>query len=373
MGGNALGFETLRLNANEYHKLAEVITDIVPGAVLIPSYRQKPNFGDMDLLYEKGLIEPYELKFRLEEHFELQGESKNGDVLSVGVNVVVPYSTLETFQLDFIGVPADSFNFSYNYFSYNDMGNLLGRVARRIGLKFGHKGLFYIQRDGDQVLKEHLLTNKFSIALDHLGYDVDRYYEGFDTLEDMFKFVMSSRFYDFNKFDLSQRNHKARIRDEKRPNYRAFLEYATKNPKVQNIMPEEGGRTYAFGAFPQFYKDYFEILDAHNLHKEFKAKYNGNLVMRVTGLQGKELGNFMNRIKPFMIPENIKNLRVDVIENIVGAFYRNYYPNENKTPSDMTGTTHKGCAGVLLESSLYDDLDGKLTCTYCKNRVNRWS
>ena len=324
MGGRALGIETIRLNQKDYHEVFDSLKILIPEVELIPSYHSKPDFGDMDVLYRKGYINKDSILSDLNEHYFLKGYVENGDVLSVGILMDVPYSKADIFQIDFIGSPPEFFNFAYNYFSYNDMGNLFGRVARSIDLKFGHKGLFYVQRDGDHVLKEHLLTNMFSTALYHLGYDAERFYQGFDTLEEIFEYIMTSRFYDFNKFDLKQRNRKARIRDEKRPNYRAFLEYATANPKVNRMLDSMGAKTYSFGAFPEFYRDYFIAYDQNELHKKFKLKYNGELIMRLTGLKGKELGEFMQWMKPKVDKDHVMNIEREELDNYILSLYEQY-------------------------------------------------
>lgn len=323
MGGKALGFEGVRLELGAYHMLYDGISNNL-SVQLINSYNQKQTFGDMDLLYHYKSITPEVivstlemLGFRIYENIV-----KNGNITSIGIYL----TESDVFQLDFIYVPQESFKFAYHYFSFNDMGNLIGRVARRVGLKFGHDGLWYVQRapENDNVmLKEHLLTNNFDEALEHLGYDVKRYHEGFDTLEDIFKYVMTSRFYDFNKFDLTQRNHKARIRDAKRPNYRAFLEYAQEHPIVNKIDDVEHYKVYHFGKFPIFYKEYFDVLEQHKQHQEFKSKYNGQIVMDALEdgyniiLRGKELGVFMQSVKDvftqdFVLGKNQEDINKEI-------------------------------------------------------------
>ena len=41
------------------------------------------------------------------------------------------------FQIDFIKVGEENWETSKNYFSYNDLGNLMGRLAQRLGVKYG--------------------------------------------------------------------------------------------------------------------------------------------------------------------------------------------------------------------------------------------
>jgi hypothetical protein len=47
-----------------------------------------------------------------------------------------------------------------------------------------------------------------------------------------------------------------------------------------------------------------------------KSKFNGNIVSKITGLQGKELGGAMTRLKnnPIFSPEYVVRLSDDVIQ-----------------------------------------------------------
>lgn len=329
MGGTALGFQSARLSADDYFSVWERFKKIFGSNVyLIPSYRSKSSFGNMDLLYSRYQDDQKYtteiIKDCLRAEFSVVDDHyNNGPVTSVGV-----YVDGVIFQLDFIAVPDDSLNFAYNYFSYNDLGNLIGRLARRVGLKFGHKGLFYVQRDGDYVIKEHRPTNMFSTALYHLGLDAERFYEGFDTLEDIFDYVMSSPYYDFNSFDLSQRNRKARIRDEKRPNYRAFLQYANANPIVRGIKSREEYLYDHFLAFPEFCRDYAEASEHNEKRKAYKAKLNGDIIMKITGLKGKELGSFMSRFKETYEGNTILQMSECEIASAIRVGYATYQQKE---------------------------------------------
>lgn len=318
MGGRALGVETCRLDAEVYFKLYEQIKVIFPEVELIPSYRTKTTFGDMDLLYRKGDLNPQSIETILNEFTPIQGTNRNGDVTSIGV--LVEENGL--FQLDFIGVPADTYDFALKYFSFNDLGNLIGRVASRLSLKFGHKGLFYVQREGDLVLKEHLLTDNFYRALEYLDLSYYWYHNGFDTLEDMFQWVMGSEYYDFSDFDLENRNHKSRIRDEKRPNYRAFLKYAADNPIVNAlILPREYYLNMHFDHFPDFKVAYEESAYLYQQNKIYKKIVNGNVCMEITGLKGPELGRFMQIVNQYLDKETAIEMGSDRVKNMITGIW----------------------------------------------------
>lgn len=327
MGGNALEVESVHLRKNTFLKLSKKMKQIFPYGETIRSYRNKETFGDLDFLYPikcgYGNIE--KVKGILGENFTLSQEPvKNGDVTSYGI-------ILEEgiFQVDFIGVPNDRFCFAENYFAHNDMGNLLGRVARSAGVKLGHLGLFYIQRspdNGSVVLKEHLLTSDWDIALSFLGYSTNQYHEGFDSLENIFEFVMSSPYYTFDKFDLTKRNRKARTRDSKRPNYRAFLEYATSHPRQEFV---ENTLQRTFNWFPNFEEEYHVCESNNHLNNLYKKKYNGDVVRAVTGLEGKELGEFMSALSKELTRDVVLQLDEKYVEALIDLYYRDRENNES--------------------------------------------
>lgn len=321
MGGNALNVPSCRLEAEEYSCIADNLESIFQGGV-IKSYSGKESFGDLDFLYVKE--DGYSDVCYTKEIFEKNGWTltqepvQNGTVTSYGVLL----SRNRVFQIDFIGVPWESFNFSYCYYAFNDMGNLLGRIARKVGLKLSNLGLVYIQRapeNNSVVLKEHLLTSNWDKALKYLGYDTKRYRQGFDELEDIFEFIISSPYYDFDKFDLTKRNGKARVRDSKRPNYRAFLKWANEHHKKY----EDVGENFlnkAFIAFPKFKKAYEETLQRHSTVLAYKAKYNGAVVYKVTGLVGKQLGKFMGDNEEMFSEEFVLDASQEEIERLI--FYK---------------------------------------------------
>lgn len=334
MGGNALSVPSIRLDKSEYKDLSRRIRNGFRESLqIIPSYRNKPSFGDMDVLYKNDYSEFYDLsniafvedilkKFcglTVKERF------KNGNIVSYGVQL--PQGM---FQFDFIGIQSKYFDFALNYFSYNDMGNLLGRVAHSMGLKLSFGGLKYVQRDPqDRVLKEHTLTLDWNDALDSLGYSPAPYDYGFDDLEDIFEFVVNNPYYSRSYYELSARNYEARIRDRKRTTYRAFLEWTEKNVRLgclgtANEPDKTAHLKRMFEKYPAFYMDHSVELEKNRLEEESKLYYNGNIIMELTGLKGKALGSFMKDLKPKMHPAVVLEYKNSVKEVILSEFKKKY-------------------------------------------------
>lgn len=297
MGGNI--FESNRLDKQAYLDLKvglfrQLVGLGLKGFDVIKSYYSKEDFGDMDILVldtpaNREMLEGFVVN--------CQDSSKNSNVWSVLYN---------NFQVDFILTDESHYDFSLNYFSWNDLGNLVGRVARKIGLKFGHNGLFYVLRDGTNKVADVLVTNDFEEALEILDYSYERFDSGFKTPEDIYEFVATSGFFDPESFSLETRSHNARVRDRKRKMYRGFLEWmenrTTKPGSQVDHCDKNTGVSRAMIASRSFTDRLVKVVSEHRQAKVISNKLDGKLVMRLTGLEGKELGAFMRFMKSHLQP-----------------------------------------------------------------------
>ena len=285
MGGNAMqSYGVERLSKDQYDEVLSALTITLPyKTAAIPSYRAKDSFGDCDLL-TTATDEAFENS--LSKDFALLGKKRNGSVTSYALK----YGSFPPFQFDLIKAREDSFKFHYNYLSYNDLGNLIGRVAAAFGFKFAHDGLYILawydhkgeERSVGRVKEngktndcaehkmEKLFISNFDEALEFLGFDSLRFAQGFDTVDDILDFVASSKYFCKDFFLFENRNHDQRKRDVKRPTYLRALEYfdaltetksrdevtrafranvATKYPSIVNIkrsMRKQVRREYLF-------------------------------------------------------------------------------------------------------------------------------
>lgn len=228
-----------RLTKEQYNEVISALTPTLPyKTVAIPSYRSKVSFGDCDLL-TTSTDEAFEKS--LSKDFVLLGKKRNGSVTSYALK----YGSFPPFQFDLIKAKEDSFQFNYNYLSYNDLGNLIGRVAAAFGFKFAHDGLYILAwydhkgeersvvrvkeeaktNDHAEHRMEKLFISNFDEALEFLGFDSLRFAQGFDTVDDILDFVASSKYFCKDFFLFENRNHDQRKRDVKRPTYLRALEY----------------------------------------------------------------------------------------------------------------------------------------------------
>lgn len=301
MGGNALGVPTQRLPAAQYQALGQrimpVIADCIPGQrlALIPAYGQKADFGDMDLLISRCAADHVPAVAAALQARHLR---RNGPVASLGLEI--PEGL---FQVDLISVPPAEFDFALRYFAFNDLGNLIGRVAHQYGLKFGHQGLVYPLRAPDcptNRIAELLVTTDFDTALSLLGYDPAQYQAGFSggfqTLEDVFAYVTSTPHFRPEIYLLENRSHVARTRDRKRKTYQAFLNWVAAQSFSAKPQPDKAAfLEQLFVAMPRLEQDYLDALQQHARHKAFCTRFNGQIIGQWTGLQGKTLGQFMQQ------------------------------------------------------------------------------
>ena len=334
MGGNALkNCTTRRYQVEEYFKLLEEVSQKFAehfGKNIWPlaAYRSKESFGDMDILIEsEGL--PSDWVQQLVKLFGSKEYVKNGNVLSL---------EYKEFQLDFIVTPRENLYSSIFYFAFNDLGNLIGRVAHSMRMKLGHDGLSFNWRVDTYQFRNIVLLKDWQAILPVLGYSYERYAQGFDTLEDIFKFVVSSPFFNKDIYLLHNRNHTSRVRDSKRKTYMDFLKWiedyeeTDKQRQTANMVQQEGYEKalwlpYLFENIEGFEKTYNAVQVEWNQAVEFKRRFNGELVKQWTGADGKELGLFMKYIKQECgerLQKDICTMNPEVVEAYVKYFYDKY-------------------------------------------------
>ena len=311
MGGHALGFEALRVSADQFSYIVkdfqnwmEENVDCKFELTVIPAYRTKDSFGDADIVISCEAKDWEIIIGTLSKKFV---HYKNGKTFSFGWKT--NYSETP-FQIDLIytGCAEDDFKVALDYFSYNDCGNLVGRLAHRCGFKYGHAGLIYVLRDPtnkSNVIKEIVVTKNTESIHEFLDLDHEAFKQGFDTLEEMFEWVSSSRYFDPSIYLLDNINAVSRIRDRKRKTYMYFLQWCESlQLNIVTLTRDQVDilRRYklaqALEHSLEFNLEYTN--ENYNFSKLILAKqfFNGDLVSEWTGLKGKELGEFMRGVKP---------------------------------------------------------------------------
>ncbi|WP_019583823.1 hypothetical protein [Thioalkalivibrio sp. ALE16] len=319
MGGNAVT-STTRLTSSELMVLAARVQRAL--SAVLPEHHQsepvrfhsgKRDHGDFDVLvacddveYVDGLGEALNASECKVNRPKKGGSDPNRKVTSYSVLV-----GHKPFQVDVVQVPESAFSFARWYFAFNDLGNLLGRVARRLGFKLSESGLWCeVDADGERV-GEVAVTRDWDEALTFLGYDSDRYWAGveggFDSLESLFEFVASSPHFNPAPFRPENRSSADRRRDAMRPTYQAFLAWLDQQGShlpVMEACDEEllrvSALTQAARDFPLFSRGVSEMLDHHRRMKSVHQRFNGRVVSDATGLVGSDLGAFLRAFRERM-------------------------------------------------------------------------
>ena len=70
--------------------------------------------------------------------------------------------------------------------------------------------------------------------------------------------------------------------------------------------------------------DIEEVDDQIRVHNICKSKFNGELVMQLTSLTGKELGSLMKLLKPLTTDDVVYNMNEQEIKNLIVNTYANF-------------------------------------------------
>lgn len=301
MGGHALNqLKTERKNKSDYNRICFEVkqrcSSFTKRSEVIPSYFNKIDYGDADIL----IIENTEnLKESIISEFHPRQIVHNGNCYSFDY---------ENFQIDLIQTNDELFESSLNYYSYNDLGNLIGRIAHKFGLKYGHNGLTLPIRKTDSHLGETITVSRDTRKiLDFLGFDAETFFNGFFEVEDIFNYVTSSKYFNSSIFSYENLNHINRVRNRKRKVYDNFLKWLS-GKKFNEFEFNPDKSVYlenVIRAFPE--TNLKAEIDRVSLKIEnsylISQKFNGNLVAELTGLSGINLGFFLRNFRDQKISE----------------------------------------------------------------------
>ena len=330
MGGLATqAAGTRRYQKDEFHKLAfEILPKIRKAfnteAVLTISYRGKESFGDMDILVlNDGGTQFQRAKEIIQETFNPQMIVANTGVYSFDH---------QDLQIDLIFTPTKNWETSQIFFAYNDLGNLMGKIFHKFGLKYGYDGVKWIYRiDNDRVLDKITITKNMKEAFDFIGLGWSRFQEGFDTIEDIFDYVISSPYFNPEVFKLENLNAINRARNSRRTVYNQFVGYVKDMEPKHNFDKNKDN-------YIQLINDYFpdsnllarieELKIIELKKKQNHAKFNGNIIMEkfpdLSGAElGKSIGGFQNHIGNITFEDYLSS---NTAENIMNDFTK-YYQN----------------------------------------------
>lgn len=278
MGGNAIKKVTVsRIQANDYLRIRNMILTILKFNGIITDYiietPNKESYGDIDILYLSDINNSL---YNLLTINKICGDIKeivnNGDVLSIPFEFENKY-----YQIDFIKCNNNNFNSSKFYYSYGDLGNIIGRITSQFGLKFGNNGLWLNYYLHDDVTKEHItihLTYDPEEICNFLDLDYVTYINGFSNIDDIINWIIKCKYFNKNIFLFENLNYEHRKKAINRPMYIKFLEY------ISNLNDRDNNSSII--DLQKQCIDYFKKneelenkLSEMKKRKELKEKFNG--------------------------------------------------------------------------------------------------
>lgn len=316
-----------RLSNDEYSvfksRIIRKLQEIFPSYVKIgsaPAIKSKESHGDLDIIC--GVSHYFDSKKLLEEAFKVKVHT-NSNVTSFPV---------DGFQVDVTFVAMDEYQSSIDYTSWGDASNLVGRIAHKFGLHHGHVGLsFWIRQglfdqslmflDQDHVMDKLILSRDFSVILPLLGFDYDKWKEGFNTNEEVYHWVASSKYFNPDIFDFDSLNHINRVRNKKRAMYAGFIEWIEENKWKYNKYVFQRREYYLpmwAEHFPQIKPSLKHHKNEYELNKKFKSKLNGEIIMEVLGISnGKEVGRVMAEMKRMFSKQKYISMPQEKINELI--------------------------------------------------------
>ncbi|KAL8659856.1 MAG: hypothetical protein Q9226_000221 [Calogaya cf. arnoldii] len=206
---------------DQYHVQLAAFFEQVASPIEAP---EKDTFGDIDLLVTKPRNDPFQIA-AIAKALNAERTLSMPPVYSLAV----PYpGTGECFvQLDVQVCKADNFEWEIFHKSHGDLWNLIGTSIRPFGLTPNDTGLHLRIPEIEHENRKRamvFLTAEPDIVLNFLGLDNKSFSQPFDTMEAMFEFACSCRFFrpqSYEKHDLKSNDRKRVVQREV---FRRFVE-----------------------------------------------------------------------------------------------------------------------------------------------------
>jgi hypothetical protein len=267
----------------------------MPLAYHIPRYyASKADFGDMDIIVAPSLVG--------KDWQTLTQEIVTDLAITQYKNVSNIFSTVyQNFQVDFFCVKDQFLESTYNYLSFNDLGNLLGRICKRFNLKYGEQGLLYVYRREEGNYNIDLpVTTDFKQICAFLGLAYPVWEAGFDNLEQLFEWVIASPYFSVEPY---LHTHQIEKRAKNRPTIERFLAYLQEKQIDKRYEFDEEKTAYLPQIIAFFQDSNLAYLIEAEEAKEartiaIQSKFSGKLVMQlIPDLRGRDLGLFILEFK----------------------------------------------------------------------------
>jgi hypothetical protein len=325
MGGKL--FNLGRISRDRYLEIERAMREYLDrkvgtAAYHIPRYyATKPDFGDMDVIIQSDDAAVWRILRQ-----EFVADLGVTEFKSAGNVFSTVYQGL---QVDYFTATPEFFESTYNYLSFNDLSNLLGKICRRFNLKYGEEGLAYVFRRQDGNYKKDLtISTDFAEICRFLELDYPQWRQGFDDLNDVFDWVIASPYFSVNPYLIPVKSLEKRAKE--RTTIQKFLAYLEEQKITKEYQYLENRDDYLPWITEQFPEADLlaRIVVEQQLEERaiaFKAKFNGDRLMTlIPGLSGKSLGEFIVKLKE-QIPdfeEYVLTQQQQVIDRMILETYK---------------------------------------------------
>ncbi len=341
MGGNAIKkVKISRISKCDYELIKQNIFDLLSKDFQLEflfDLPEKDDFGDLDILYlsihNKNIVD------FIIQHFNPNEIVHNGNVISFDYKLIKDNQSIY-FQIDLI--KTQNINMAKFYFSYGDVGCLLGLIAKRYNLVLGFDGLWintklntiiqYLKNKNIDIDKcfeninedynfgKIILTNNPDEICKYLDFDYQKWNNGFINNYEIFQWIIKSKYYKKNIFYQTNREHRENI---KRTFYNYFIENNSKldddNNNDNNINQLNSIEYF------QKEKELNNLIENFKLNYERKNKFNAH-IFKEFGIEDKKLGDNIIQFKKYILQFNqnfedwLDKNNKDDIKNIIFEF-----------------------------------------------------
>ncbi len=298
MGGKL--FNLGRISRDRYLELEVAMREYLDRKIGTVNYRipryyaAKPDFGDMDIVIQSSDSATWQtLRQELVTDLGVTQTKSAGSVFS---------TVYQGLQVDYFTIQPEFLESTYNYLSFNDLGNLLGKICRRFNLKYGEEGLAYVfRRQSGNYKKDLRISTDFGEICKFLGVDYQQWQHGFDQLTDVFDWVIASPYFSVEPYIHQSTSLEKRVKE--RTTIQKFLVYLEERDIKKEYQYLENRDDYLFWIAVQFpAANLLEMIAVQRRLDErsmaVKAKFNGDqLMILLPSLSGKALGAFIVKLK----------------------------------------------------------------------------
>ncbi|MCJ1285439.1 hypothetical protein MMC26_004779 [Xylographa opegraphella] len=234
MGGNAFAHpphslctpriphEVYVLLRDKYTCLLSTFYQTVASPIEVP---EKTSHGDIDIL----VSEPHSTTTTQSISQALNAKTSVSTSGSPSSSFAIPFPDRadEYIQLDIHVCPTSTFHWELFMASHGDLWNLLGTSLRGFGLTANNVGLNLRIAEIEHLDRKKsmlFLTSNPTSVLELMGLDVQKYWRQFATMNELYEYATSTRFFRKDRYLREELKSNDRKRMGKRPLYQQFVD-----------------------------------------------------------------------------------------------------------------------------------------------------